>query len=142
MTYYFIENVTYTNFDNAYKALSEIVIPNAFSALGILQILGGNTMKHLQNVITNMVNSGYVWSNKTEIVQLLPYNTKLYVDAVPKEGEVIPADGYGVNFTVGTVNEVTNTFVLTLGKFTDEAYGVELPAYVREELITTLKGEW
>ena len=62
--------------------------------------------------------------------------------AVPKEGEVIPADGYGVDFTVGTVNEVTNTFVLTLGKFTDEAYGVELPAYVREELIATLKGEW
>ena len=62
--------------------------------------------------------------------------------AVPKEGEVIPMDGYGVNFTVGTVNEVTNTFVLTLGKFTDEAFGVELPAYVREELIATLKGEW
>ena len=60
--------------------------------------------------------------------------------AVPKEGEVIPIDS--VNFTVGTVNEVTNTFVLTLGKFTDEAYGVELPAYVREELIATLKGEW
>lgn len=60
--------------------------------------------------------------------------------AVPKEGEVIPVDS--VNFTVGTVNEVTNTFVLTLGKFSDEAYGVELPAYVREELIATLKGEW
>ena len=62
--------------------------------------------------------------------------------AVPKEGEVIPVDGYGVNFTVGTVNEVTNTFVLTLGKFADEALGVELPAYVREELIATLQGEW
>lgn len=62
--------------------------------------------------------------------------------AVPKEGEVIPVDGYNVNFTVGTVNEVTNTFVLTLGKFADEAFGVELPAYVREELIATLKGEW
>ena len=62
--------------------------------------------------------------------------------AVPKEGEVIPVDGYGVNFTVGTVNEVTNTFVLTLGKSIDEAYGVELPAYVREELIATLKDEW
>ena len=62
--------------------------------------------------------------------------------AVPKEGEVIPVNGYGVNFTVGTVNEVTNTFVLTLGKFADEALGVELPAYVREELIATLKGEW
>ena len=62
--------------------------------------------------------------------------------AVPKEGEIIPAEGYGVDFTVSTVNEVTNTFVLTLGKFTDEAYGVELPAYVREELIATLKGEW
>ena len=62
--------------------------------------------------------------------------------AVPKEGEVIPVDSYGVNFTVGTVNEVTNTFVLTLGKFADEAFGVELPAYVREELIATLKGEW
>ena len=61
---------------------------------------------------------------------------------VPKEGEVIPVDGYGVNFTVGIVNEVTNTFVLTLGKFADEAFGVELPAYVREELIATLKGEW
>lgn len=60
--------------------------------------------------------------------------------AVPKEGEVIPVGN--ANFTVGTVNEVTNTFVLTLGKFTDEAYGVELPAYVREELIATLKGEW
>lgn len=62
--------------------------------------------------------------------------------AVPKEGEVIPADGYGVDYTVGAINEVTNTFVLTLGKFTDEAYGVELPAYMREELIATLKGEW
>lgn len=62
--------------------------------------------------------------------------------AVPKEGEIIPVDGHDVNFTVGTINEVTNTFVLTLGKSTDEAYGVELPAYVREELIATLKGEW
>ena len=58
--------------------------------------------------------------------------------AVPKEGEIIPVDNYG-NFTVGTVNEVTNTFVLTLGKSYDEAFGVELPAYVREELIATLK---
>ena len=62
--------------------------------------------------------------------------------AVPKEGEVIPVDGYDVNFTVGTVSEVTNTFVLTLGKSYDEAFGLELPAYVREELIATLKGEW
>ena len=62
--------------------------------------------------------------------------------AVPKEGEIIPVDGYDVNFTVGNVNEVTNTFVLTLGKFADEAFGVELPSYVREELISTLKGEW
>ena len=54
--------------------------------------------------------------------------------AVPKEGEVIPVDDYDVNFTVGTVNRGTNTFVLTLGKFADEALGVELPAYVREEL--------
>ena len=61
--------------------------------------------------------------------------------AVPKEGEIIPVDSYG-NFTVGTVNEVTNTFVVTLGKSVDEAFGVELPAYVREELIATLKGEW
>ena len=58
--------------------------------------------------------------------------------AVPKEGEIIPVDNYG-NFTVGTVNDVTNTFVLTLGKSYDEAFGVELPAYVREELIATLK---
>lgn len=61
--------------------------------------------------------------------------------AVPKEGEIIPVDNYG-NFTVGTVNEITNTFILTLGKSYDEAFGVELPAYVREELIATLKGEW
>ena len=60
---------------------------------------------------------------------------------VPKEGEIIPVDSYG-NFTVGTVSEVTNTFVLTLGKSYDEAFGVELPAYVRRELIATLKGEW
>ena len=58
--------------------------------------------------------------------------------AVPKEGEIIPVDNYG-NFIVGTVDEVTNTFVVTLGKSVDEAFGVELPAYVREELITTLK---
>ena len=58
--------------------------------------------------------------------------------AVPKEGEIIPVDSYG-NFTVGTVNEVTNTFVVTLGKSVDEAFGVELPAYVREEFIATLK---
>lgn len=62
--------------------------------------------------------------------------------AVPKEGETIPIDGYEVFFTVGETNEVTDTFVLTLGKFFDEAYGVELPSYVREELIATLKGEW
>lgn len=62
--------------------------------------------------------------------------------AVPKKGEVIPVDSYSANFTVGTVNEVTNTFVLTLGKSTDEAYGVELPAYVREELIATLQDKW
>lgn len=61
--------------------------------------------------------------------------------AVPKEGEVIPVDNYGVNYTVGAINEVTNTFILTCGKFTDEGFGVELPAYVREELIATLKGE-
>lgn len=60
--------------------------------------------------------------------------------AVPKEGEIIPIDNCG-NFTVGTISEVTNTFVLTLGKSYDEAFGVELPAYVREELIATLKGE-
>ena len=59
--------------------------------------------------------------------------------AVPKEGEVIPVGN--ANFTVGTINEVTDTFVLTVGKFTDEDYGVELPAYVREELIATLIGE-
>ena len=58
--------------------------------------------------------------------------------AVPKEGEIIPVDKYS-NFTVGTVSNITNTFVLTLGKFADEAFGVELPAYVREELIATLK---
>ena len=58
--------------------------------------------------------------------------------AVPKEGEIIPVDSYG-NFTVGAANEVTNTFVVTLGKSVDEAFGVELPAYVREEFITTLK---
>ena len=62
--------------------------------------------------------------------------------AVPKKGEVIHMDSYDADFTVGTVNEVTKTFVLTLGKFTDEACGVELPAYVREELIATLQGEW
>ena len=62
--------------------------------------------------------------------------------AVPKEGEVIPVDGYGVNFTVGIVNEVTNTFVVTLGKSIDEAFGVELPDFMREELIAILKGEW
>lgn len=61
--------------------------------------------------------------------------------AVPK-GEVIFVASFGIYFTIGTVNEVTNTFILTLGKFADEAYGVELPAYVREELIATLKGEW
>ena len=61
--------------------------------------------------------------------------------AVPKEGEVIPIDN-DINFTVGTINEVDNTFVLTLGKASDEAFGVELPAYVREELIATLKGKW
>ena len=59
--------------------------------------------------------------------------------AVPKEGEIIPVDGYNVNFTVGTINKVTNTFVVTLGKSEDEAFGVELPDYVREEFIATLK---
>lgn len=62
--------------------------------------------------------------------------------AIPKKGEVIPVDDYDVNFTVGTINEVTKTFVLTLSDVPDEGYGVELPAYVREELIATLKGDW
>lgn len=67
------------------------------------------------------------------------YMVKFNGYAVPKEGEVIPVGN--ANFTVGTVNEVTDTFVLTLGKFSNEDYGIELPAYVREELIATLKGE-
>ena len=58
--------------------------------------------------------------------------------AVPKEGEVIPVDGYGVNFTVGIVNKVTNTFVVTLGKSMDKAFGVELLDFMRKELIATL----
>lgn len=58
---------------------------------------------------------------------------------VSKEGEVIPVGN--VNFTVGTVNEITDTFILTVGKFNGEDYGIELPAYVREELIATLLGE-
>ena len=58
--------------------------------------------------------------------------------AVPKEGEIIPVDKYS-NFTVGTINEVTNTFVVTLGKSVDEAFGVEIPDFVREEFITNLK---
>ena len=62
--------------------------------------------------------------------------------AVPKEGEVIPVDDDGVHYKVGVTNEVTNTFILTCVKFIDEGFGVELPAYVREELIATLKGEW
>ena len=62
--------------------------------------------------------------------------------AVPKEGEVIPVDSYGVNFIVGIVNKVTNTFVVTLGKSMDEAFGVELPDFMRKELIATLKSEW
>ena len=61
--------------------------------------------------------------------------------AVPKEGEIIPVDKYS-NFTVGTVNGVTNTFVVTLGKSVDEAFGVELPDFMRKELIATLKSEW
>ena len=52
--------------------------------------------------------------------------------AVPKEGEIIPVDKCS-NFTVGTVNEVTNTFVVTLGKSVDEEFGVELPNYVSYE---------
>lgn len=48
-------------------------------------------------------------------------------------------------FIVGGVNEVINTFVLVISTnnidYPDEAYGVELPAYVREELIATLRGE-
>ena len=62
---------------------------------------------------------------------------------VPRTGEVIPVNGYGVNFTVGTINWLTDTFVLTLGKpAVDEAFGVELPAYVREELIAAFKVKW
>nr|DAJ95148.1 MAG TPA: hypothetical protein [Crassvirales sp.] len=62
--------------------------------------------------------------------------------AIPKEGETIPVGESITFFRVGKINKVTNTFILTLGKFIDEAYGVELPAYVREELIATLKSEW
>ena len=62
--------------------------------------------------------------------------------AVPKEGETIPMEEFQIFFTVGKTNENTNTFVLTLGDSIDEAYGVELPSYVREKLIATLKDEW
>ena len=33
--------------------------------------------------------------------------------------------------------EINNLMII--GKFADKAFGVELPAYVREELIATLK---
>ena len=42
------------------------------------------------------------------------------------QGDMLEFDGYAVP-------------VLTLGKFADEAFGIELPAYIREELIATLK---
>lgn len=62
---------------------------------------------------------------------------------VPRTGEVIPVNGYGVNFTVGTINWLTDTFVLTLGKLdVDKAFGVELPDFMREELIAAFKVKW
>ena len=57
--------------------------------------------------------------------------------AAPKKGEVISVGNF--DFTVGSVNKASNTFMLALGN-SDEVYGVELPAYMREELIATLKG--
>lgn len=63
--------------------------------------------------------------------------------AVPDKGEHIPMNENSTEyFSVGEVNEVTNTFILTLSSSNDEGYGVKLPAYVRDELIATLKGEW
>lgn len=63
--------------------------------------------------------------------------------SVPRTGEVIPVNGYGVNFIVGTINWLTDTFVLTLGKpDVDKAFGVELPDFMREELIASFKVKW
>lgn len=59
--------------------------------------------------------------------------------AIPKDGEVIFVDNHK-SFKVGKI--IIDTFVLTLSDVPDEGYGVELPSYVREELIATLKGEW
>lgn len=109
-----------------------ILNPNNITTLGCL-----NNCDELRDFMIYHFNSPLIGTAyfQGDIVEFDGY-------AVPKKGEVIPVDGYDINFTVGTVNEVTNTFVLTLGKSTDEAYGVELPAYVREELIATLQGEW
>lgn len=55
--------------------------------------------------------------------------------AIPKDGEVIFVDNHRA-FKVGKI--IIDTFVLTLSDVSDEGYGVELPSYVREELIDTL----
>ncbi len=68
--------------------------------------------------------------------------------AHPREiSECVPLSENSMEFfIIGEVNEVTNTFVLVITDnatdYPDEDYGVELPAYVRDELIATLKGEW
>ena len=58
---------------------------------------------------------------------------------VPKEGENIPINRDNVFFTLGEVNKATNTFILTLDESSDKSYGVELPSYVRDELISSIK---
>lgn len=55
--------------------------------------------------------------------------------AIPKDGEVIFVDNHRA-FKVGKI--IIDTFVLTLSDVPDEGYGVELPSYIREELIDTL----
>lgn len=116
----------------------------------------------MNNTISSQIPTLENLNNCNELIEFLKENYQNPVCGnVLFQGDVVNINGYGTPmnasefipvsedsiefFIVGGVNEVTNTFVLVISAnntdYPDEDYGVELPAYVREELIATLRGE-
>lgn len=116
----------------------------------------------INNIISSQIPTLGNFNNYNELIEFLKenYQNPVYRNVL-FQGDVVNINVYGTPmnasefipvsedsieyFIVGGVNEVTNTFVLVISAnntdYPDEAYGIELPAYVREEIIAILKGE-
>lgn len=116
----------------------------------------------INNIISSQIPTLGNFNNCNELIEFLKenYQNPVYGNVL-FQGDVVNINVYGTPmnasefipvsedsieyFIVGGVNEVTNTFVLVISAnntdYPDEAYGIELPAYVREELIATLIGK-